>query len=197
MRHYLRHLKTMPSCHTMPPCHTFCLTLLTIADKDLLMTQNLPAETLEVIDYDYHKIDLPKAIKLRNQGLSYREIGTYFKVTHQAVHQALKPLMPENNGANALKEHSLDLLRGKGYWLHQHLTEEQIKELTPKDKLVGIGIIHDKIHQEEAKSAPPAVNINLIGGDIDKLNIQINQLEQSIGISTDSTDDTSSNEEYS
>ena len=157
------------------------------------MVQSIPEEeiaNLALIDLSNTKIDLAKAVKLRNQGLTYKDIGVHFGCTRQAVQQALKPLMPTNNGVGVMKEHSLDLLRGKGYWLHESLTQEEIKDLSPRDKLTGIGIIHDKILQEERKDAAPAVNINILGSDIDKLNIQINQLEQSIGLNTDDMSNT-------
>lgn len=158
------------------------------------MSQAIPVEVQDIIDGKRSKFDLTKAVKCRLNGMSLQEIAEYIGTTKQNVHVHLKDLLPDYQGVDVIKEHGTDLWRQVLYNVHKLLTPERLKELNALQLSTVGGIAGTKITEAEAKQAPPPVNINLLGADIEKLDISINQLSQSIGISTD---DTSNNEEHS
>lgn len=75
------------------------------------LPDNLPIITLlDNLTPHHKKIDLPKAYELRQQGLSYKDIGTFFKCSKQAVHQILEPYIDRTQQVTNYKDNRADIL---------------------------------------------------------------------------------------
>ena len=98
------------------------------------------------------KIDLTKAIQLRAKGLTYQEIADYFGASKQATHEALRPYITEQGNLQAYKVNRADILASKGMELLRSMTDDDIKKMAPRDRLMGFGILYDKERLERGQS---------------------------------------------
>jgi len=118
------------------------------------------------------QIDINKAITLRVKGLSYADIGEYFGVSRQAIHQRLQGLLPENVDIEPYKTHRADILAAKQAELLKSLTPEDIKESSPYQKVGMFGILYDKERLERGESTQN-VAIAAVYQDIDMIRAEL------------------------
>ena len=100
-----------------------------------------------------HKFDRTKALKLRIQGLSYENIGTLLGVSAQSVAKALKKMGGDQmEDRAAFQAHKAEVLETLQYRVVTSIKDTDIEKMSVKDRMLGIGILHDKIRLERNQS---------------------------------------------
>ena len=118
-------------------------------------------------------ISLEEMVNLKGKGLSLAQIGKISGISKQAVSQRLKAsgLDPAQIG-EFRKDKSL-ILHHKQKLLLDSLTQEEIRKMSGRDKVVSFGIIYDKTRLEDDKStvnlAAFIANSEAIGESLKKL----------------------------
>lgn len=106
------------------------------------------------------KIDVKKAIELRLKGLSYRDIGFFFKCSHSAVAERLKPYIQNDEiDLEAFKSNRADLMAMKQAQVLGALTIEDVEKASAKDKALVYGILYDKERLERGQSTSNVATI--------------------------------------
>ena len=99
------------------------------------------------------KIDLPKALELRQKGLTEQEIADLFHCTKQAVSKALKPYADLFNGEiEVFKKNRADLFASTQRELLESFDPSDIKKMNVKDRVIALGIMYDKERLERGQS---------------------------------------------
>ncbi|MBE3143197.1 MAG: hypothetical protein IMZ61_04635 [Planctomycetes bacterium] len=93
-------------------------------------------------------VDVNAAIDLKvNHGLSLSQIGAIQGVSKQAVHQAIKAILPEKEYIEPFKANRADILahiQAKAAVTYLSLDEADQKKLLMRRGLVDMGIAYDK-----------------------------------------------------
>ena len=112
------------------------------------------------------RIDVIKAYDLRfNKGLSYRQIGDTFAVSHQAVHQRLQSLkhLAEPQEVKAYENNKTSILSAVEHRLVTDLLEpDKRKKSSLYQTATSYGIIYDKNRLENGLSTENiSINVKL------------------------------------
>lgn len=115
-------------------------------------------------------VDTSKALDLRlNHNLTYEEIGAIEGVTKQAIHAALKGLLPAEDEVDSFKQYRADILAAaqvKMLKAWNDLTPDEQKDLVRRRGMVDYGILQDKEFQARGiqdNTSRPMIQINVTG----------------------------------
>jgi hypothetical protein len=99
------------------------------------------------------KWDRMKAMKLRLEGRSYNEIGVLLGVRTKTIRDGLKALGADHMEDRAVfKEHKAEILETVQMRLVKSMDDKIVDKMSGKDRIIGIGILHDKIRLERDQS---------------------------------------------
>lgn len=93
------------------------------------------------------KVDAGYALKLRLKGLSFRDIGKHVGASHQAVQQAISPLLKRfdpNNELHDYKANSADLFHAVAMESLKAVNADDLAKASLKDKVMAAAIATDK-----------------------------------------------------
>lgn len=98
--------------------------------------------------------DRGEALRLRvNKNLSYREIGELMGVSGESVRKALKKVGGDHvDMRQAFQDTKANVLELLQLRIVKSIDDDDIKKMSTRDKLIGIGILHDKIRLERNQS---------------------------------------------
>ena len=120
-------------------------------------------QEIEQFDGNTH-ISIPRVKYLRGEkGLSYSEIGTLMGYSKQRVHQVCRDYNITKEGIKKYKG-----VR-EANWLHNEeqlsdLTTDQIKEMSPLDRLKGAGISFDKVQILSGQPTQVIAYVDMVAG---------------------------------
>ena len=116
------------------------------------------------------RVDKSKALSLKlNNNLSYRQIAEIQGVTPQAIHSAIKDLLPTPE-TKTYKEHRADILANIQYKLLSQLDHDRLKKMPAASAVLAACQLYDKERLERGMSSE---NIQLIHADIAKIKGQV------------------------
>lgn len=91
-----------------------------------------------------NRVDKKKALQLKiENNLSYSQIADMQHVHPTAVYRAIKDLLPDDD-TKAYQDHRVDILAKLQSKLLLSLTDDEIKNMSAKDRITGIAILIDK-----------------------------------------------------
>jgi transcriptional regulator with XRE-family HTH domain len=97
-------------------------------------------------------ISLEEMVDLKAKGLSLAQIGKMAGISKQGVSQRLKASGLDPGEIGQFKKDKSLILHGKQKMLLDSLTQEEIKKMGGRDKVVSFGIIYDKTRLQDDKS---------------------------------------------
>jgi len=116
------------------------------------------------------RVDKSKALSLKlNNNLSYKQIAEIQGVTPQAIHSAIKDLLPTPE-TKTYKEHRADILANIQYKLLSQLDSDRLKKMPAASAVLAACQLYDKERLERGMSSE---NIQLIHADIAKIKGQV------------------------
>jgi hypothetical protein len=107
--------------------------------------------------------DVQKAIQLKQQGNSYKEISKILGCSPQNIHQKIKDLIPKSDTEKYIAERA-DILAKKNQKVLEYLDDEKLKKSTAMQIASIYGILYDKERIERGLSdnnARPLVMIQI------------------------------------
>lgn len=114
--------------------------------------QNTLPTLLNSIDARHNKIDIYKAIQLRNQGNSYSDIAKIYNCTRQHVHQTLAPYIDRNKHVQRYKHDRADVLADLQLEILGSLDKECITKAPFVSRITAMAILYDKERLERGES---------------------------------------------
>lgn len=97
-------------------------------------------------------VDKSSALNLRlNKQLSYADIAAIQHVSPQAIHKALKPLMPGPE-VRTFQDHRADILSGLQIKLLNQIDPQRLKKISVRDAVVSAAVLYDKERLERGQS---------------------------------------------
>ena len=112
-------------------------------------------------------VDVNQAIDLKtNHGLSLSQIGKIQGVTKQAIHQAIKAILPEKEPIEQFKANLPDIIsyaQLKAITAYITLDEAEQKDMMKRRGMVDFGILYDKNALETGRATQ---NVHVITEDI-------------------------------
>jgi hypothetical protein len=108
------------------------------------------------------KVDKQKAITLKKKGATYQEIATIQGVTKQAIHNAIKGLLPSEH-IDIFKNNKADIICNAQLRYINLMDDEQIKKNLNQRGMTDIGILIDK---EQLLRGLATSNLAVIHADI-------------------------------
>jgi transcriptional regulator with XRE-family HTH domain len=97
-------------------------------------------------------LSLAEIADLRAKGVSLEKIGRLAGVSKQAISQLIKRNGLDPEDVAVFKRDKSLLLHSKQKLLLDSLTQEEIKKMSGRDKVVSFGIVYDKTRLEDDKS---------------------------------------------
>jgi len=139
------------------------LTNLTQYDSYIPMSETAqldhpPAKLPDLTDYangsDDRSKDIPLSllIDLRKRGLSYRQIGKVAGCSHVNVLDRLKDYIQDIDQVDSFNRNRGDVLAIIQHKIVKSLTSDDIKNSSMRDRVVSMGILHDKERLERGLS---------------------------------------------
>ena len=111
-------------------------------------------------------VDKSSAINLKlNKKLTYAEIAAIQHVSPQAIHKALKPLMPGPE-CKTYQENRADILSGLQIKLLSQVDSARLKKISVRDAVVSAAVLYDKERLERGLSTG---NFASITADIESI----------------------------
>ena len=111
-------------------------------------------------------VDKATALDLKlNKKLSYAQIAAIQRVTPQAVHKALKNLMPGPE-VKTYQENRANILSGLQIKLLSQVDAKRLKKISVRDAVVSAAVLYDKERIETGQSTS---NMHLIIDDLEAL----------------------------
>lgn len=124
--------------------------------KDSDLPDDLPiVPLLDSLTPHHKKVDLPKAYELRQQGLSYKDIGTFFKCSKQAVHQILEPYIDRTQHVQLYKDNRADILADIQLQLLENIDTKRLE----KAPLGALTLSYAQLYDKEALERGTATTI--------------------------------------
>jgi len=115
-------------------------------------------------------VDASTALDLRlNHKLTYKQIGQMHNVSPQAIHQKLKPLIPEKTLAEQFRANLSDIISNvqlKALEAYLSLTDEEQKDMIKRRGLVDMGIAYDKGRLEAGLSTANLSMVHQVVADM-------------------------------
>lgn len=133
-------------------------------DKNL--PSNIIPSLLNSIDARHNKIDIYKAIKLRQQGNSLSDIGKIFDCTKQHVQQTLAPYMDHSKQVSKYKKDRANVFADVQQQILKTIDNDAIQKASLLQRVTASGILYDKERLERDKST---ANIATLHDDIARL----------------------------
>jgi hypothetical protein len=97
-------------------------------------------------------VDVNAALKLKvDNGLSYSQIGAIQGYTKQAIHKAIKPLLP-SPATDYYKVNRADILAGLQVKMLTQVDPHRLKKLSARDAIISAGVLYDKERLERGQS---------------------------------------------
>lgn len=96
-------------------------------------------------------VDKIKAVELIKAGATYRDVATMQGVTPQAIHKAIKPLLPSQATTN-YKDKRADILAEMQRKILTTVDSKLIKQSSLMQRLSSFGILYDKERIERGLS---------------------------------------------
>lgn len=93
------------------------------------------------------QVDVKKAIKLRTQGMSYQTIADMQGTSRQAIHQALKDILP-TEATKTFQEQRADILSNMQLRMLQSIDAEDIKKAPMGSRVLAACQLYDKERTE-------------------------------------------------
>ena len=107
------------------------------------------------------KVDVKRAIELRNKGASYAEIGQAQGVSAQAVHKTIAHLLPDNE-TDVYKQQRADILAKLQVKLLKSIDGDDLKKSSTYQKVGMYGILFDKERLERGQSTENINNMSVV-----------------------------------
>jgi len=115
------------------------------------------------------KVDVSSALNLKlNNKLSYKQIAQIQGVSPQAIHQAIKDLLP-NQETELYKNHRADIIAGLQAKILKSIDDEDIKKSPFGSRTLALCQLYDKERLERGKSTDNILAVHAIVAKIDKL----------------------------
>jgi len=121
---------------------------------------------IDPLDANNKGIDVKKALELRQQGVTYTDIGKVFNVSKQAVEQALRPYKGKFRQLEQYKVNRADILAEIQLEILKSLDCDSIKKASAYQRIGMYGILYDKERLERGESTE---NVSVIVGAIQEL----------------------------
>jgi transcriptional regulator len=97
-------------------------------------------------------ITLEDIAPLRKKGLSYQQIGKLLGVSKQAVHMVFKKAGYDAGTVENFRKNRASIFADLQRRLLMSMTDEEIKKMSPRDRVVALGICFDKERLEVGQS---------------------------------------------
>ena len=141
--------------------------------KNWVESNQMTAESIKATNKPTKpRVDKSKALSLKlNNNLSYRQIADMQGVTPQAIHSAIKDLLPVPE-TKTYKENRADILAHIQLKLLSQLDDDRLKRMPAASAVLAACQLYDKERLERGMSSE---NIQLIHADIAKIKGQVKQ----------------------
>lgn len=130
-------------------------------------------------------VDVSKALDLRvNHNLSYQDIGNLQGVSKQAIHSAIKHLLPDND-TKLYQDNRADILSHIQVKLLRELDSERLKKASAFQLVGAAGLLYDKERIERGQTTE---NIGIITGTIKEIQAFRQRRAEELSTGSDNTD---------
>ena len=116
-------------------------------------------------------ISLEEIIPLRNKGLSLSQIGRLLGVSKQAVHQVFERHGFDTGTVERFRKDRGAIFADLQRRLLKSMTDEEIKKMAPRDRVVALGICFDKERLEVGQSSFNLSSLSVLIKQADELEI--------------------------
>jgi hypothetical protein len=117
------------------------------------------------------KLDLGVAVAYREKGLSYAAIGKLMGCAKQSVFELLNRHGVDLGEVESFRKNRGSILAAKQKMLLDRLTDDDIKKMAARDRVLAFGILFDKERLESGKSTANLSGLIQIAQKVDNREI--------------------------